>query len=432
MKRLHDWAEDNARKTCPRPVLHGQPTPGNGEEALLDAISHDGPNAQCYEALKSVREKQPKTSYSVSDISLTDRLSADERSKVLAACASVPDQITRFAAYEQMCNPIMQGRRSARTDNTRSQAIQLAQATALHGRHLATKDPTAALKLLLDGVRVQHDLERGGRPFLTAALSTHATRSLGAAITVVLDDPRLQTADLVEAERMIDVLLDTLPPVGGVAIDERRDVAYSIAFIEDQPANQPSKPGVADIKPDRWPFLMYSDESAELHTRLCPHEATLEACLSGLGDAAKLYDEIASRRDKAVLEAGASTPARYIEKRRGALRRLNELTSPDINWLRQIARREVILRALKLQAATHRLAGGNGRCPQGDARNSDTRTALMRIPSIGDTLQVRPRDDQATGAWFYLPGQLLGDDAVDKMVVGGIRCAPESALGAPQ
>ncbi|MFN3201362.1 MAG: hypothetical protein ACE366_23375 [Bradymonadia bacterium] len=429
VSRLEHAAEDNRQRQCPRPVLHGTATIGDGEVALLELIDDEGPHARCYTEVERIGRILPDLYLGLDPKQLEVRATPQARETALTACALIPEKVSSLAAHEAMCSPSLFGRRASKS-LMNSQPLALA--TALHSLDMATRDPMAALRLAFDGMRLQHDLERGGRNIFTATISALSISRLGAAATIILDDPRLTVRQLEEVIEMLDILIGTQPPVGGMLSYDMLESAYRGALLDVMPPGWTHPEGPLPDRRDRlmltddereqiWLSLMSFDETVELRDEMCPQGAGVLTCLSGLQERDRRYEALVERRDTAAGEGEAAMPLMMRKMRREQLRILHGVAQPDPGQLlRRLAMREATLRALKAQAEAHRVAGGFGRCPE--TVGVELLEGVGLVKDAGVFLEAERRGDD--GWWLYLPGYLVGKASADsKEAAGSIKCS---------
>lgn len=187
-KEFLDVAKANAAKSCVRPVLRGAPLPGRAAEDIIAVVEKAGKKDSCYSSLRTARDfdvfdfcydhtgssedgfpgrrlcavRAPKSidaehrANGQSDINRRSDVDA-----VRQDCAPAVAGIGRAVAHEDACSPYLPGVRHVErhSDKFRYLASWVA-AEALE--RAGAGEPRQAAESLLDLIRFDQDLHRGG------------------------------------------------------------------------------------------------------------------------------------------------------------------------------------------------------------------------------------------------------------------------------
>lgn len=436
VRRFEARAKEAAALTCPRPVLRGSSVPGDGGPALASLVKIDGPHAACLELMDRLAESRPKADTSLKPPRFST-LTTEQREAVATTCAALADAIPAVVRHAELCAPFMIGR--APPPESLLGPIRVGTAVGvLAAQRAADGQPAEGIALALDGLRLFHDLQRGVRTLLIATLAQGGHSEVAMSLGELLDDPRLTTDQLAEIARALDVLIETLPPVGGILADDMNDVGYRTALIDLMPPGWTPKGGHDPNAPKRRTLsdkdrnesltaLMALDESIEAYDELCPQGADLRTCEEGLARYESVVKQIGEDRDKIAQDPeGGDLPAATVQLRREMLLVLHNIVTPNyLIFLRRIASQEAQLRALRLQVEAHRLAGGHGRCPPASAFTEAPLKALKQVGSLRQGLKVVPVEG---GYQLTAPAEQLGDQPQQPDVaLVSLRCAPSEA-----
>lgn len=442
-KRVIGAAQENAQRQCPRPTLRGEATPGSGEEALRALVQIDGAQHTCFNALADTKDQARALLKAPDEAALSAPLTP-ELETAAAACAMLPEKIAAAAAYGALCNPFMFGRADEPKDL--KGVLYLGYGAALQARMLyRSGKPMEGARLLLDTLRLLHDLRRGGSTLVVDVMTATALGPVLAEATKIFDSPQLSAAELATLGKELAQLQQTQPGFTGALAHDLMDTVYRTGLRDVQPADwrpegaHPPPPSSRHLTPEdresSWLALMAVEESVLALEKMCPKGAPLPDCLKALARWDEIYVEVGKAQDEAALSQG-DVPRSLVALRREQLQILHNVGTPDFsNLLRRAATHDAALQALRLQVATHAAAGGGGRCPDLAALDQAPLRALRSVKALGETLALTERDD---GRWFTLPAERLGFSVEGTPIIalGGVHCLssgqpPSEAQPAP-
>lgn len=413
LKRLRDRyaraVADNRERSCPRPVLRGEPLPGSAAADMRAVLEGDAETRPCLELLDGLAEKEPGWAGAILHDGLPQTqpalvrcaayarrpgaaaAGAETVERVVAACAPLVDRLRRAVGHGDACSPYRPGLECADDLLVRLRVARVVALTA--HRLLAAGERRAAAELLLDGLRFGQDLTRGGACMLDAAMGVAMAEALVPVLELVLvmddgADPALWLQLQRELERLAasepppaallrgeyeTVLLEVFKPQliegpaglrGGVCIHDRSALA-------DAGLPAAAAPPAAHSEPLSDPLLVWMayDRAYRFAREACDPKQPPRACVEGLKRILARAGTL-RRRD----------PAAYLKKRIGYLlppgraaawaERADALAAqlePERAWremLSRYSRRHFYYAALRAAAAWLNTAAAMGRCPQ--------------------------------------------------------------------
>ncbi len=186
VKEFLDLAKKNQSKSCPRPVLRGQPLPGTATGDIIAVVEPAGEDDPCVAALS--KERMAKLSNSYFDFDafsqngfpprrlgtvrpLRDSIAKREPIEdLLKACAPSMERIGKAVSHKNACSPYLPGVR--RVDYSSKKYLRLDALVATSAIETTRKGETQnAVVSLLDLIRFGQDFHRGGTSILEPAIA---------------------------------------------------------------------------------------------------------------------------------------------------------------------------------------------------------------------------------------------------------------------
>lgn len=163
---------ENREKRCPRPALRGPGLPGRPDPLLVALVEPEGDLARCAQAVERTEPRwRAALLASAQGQGALPRLGpgpptpgfATEVESLATACATLPEALHRAVRFEAACSPYLPGRR--RLPHL-GPLVRILEGAALLAHRRSGEDPEGAAFLLLESLRVQQDLCRGGVPWI--------------------------------------------------------------------------------------------------------------------------------------------------------------------------------------------------------------------------------------------------------------------------
>ncbi len=382
---LRETLRLNAERTCPRPVLRGEASPGPADEAIRAIIEPEGSLVRCFEAAK------------------------EESAELAQACAALPAAVRAAVRHEDACSPYLHGRRAHSSllsyIRTARGLVAIAEVWVREGRTLE------AMQLLLDGVRLGQDLARGAT-WLEAMVAIAGASTLLRGANELLQGSPVLTAEQVTVLRgELATLLATEPHPREHLLSDHVEIqlyhllpAYEARSWE-PPGGWPDdtpRPPVATPGDLKGHLLMWItlDGLADQQQAACPPDSDLHACVEGL----EALVQTLTREPRDLLADG-------IPNDRTIQRILESIAAPGwTRYVRRTGRRTFWLQALDLQLSVM----GADACPtvEGLELGSPTLGSPLRATAEPGALLLRPPD------WLVAEN----DDEDDGMPAWRIPC----------
>jgi hypothetical protein len=238
MKRL----DENAKRTCPRPVLHGTPVPG---PATPDMIALAEPTRELYACNSRITGLRAMASGD------PDKAEAEQAAYDVIAkdCGSTYEKaIAAIVSHEDACSPYQPGRK---IDPTFVSMLGGAKLIGAYARLRAERDPVGAMWLLVDALRAYQDFTRGHVTLVTSMTCAAAYKMLVDPALAILHSRALSQKDAEALAAAVDALFASEPPFGDTLLGERDHMGLYI--------------GLARLRPKDWiPPGGTNDELREL------------------------------------------------------------------------------------------------------------------------------------------------------------------------
>lgn len=236
------------RQRCTRPVLRGDPTPGDGTDALFALLDTHGQFGACLQlgrdhgviepilfwhgASAEVRlhelpaegaESSPVPDdppppegdewFYVGAARGFHRTPLDAERRLLEACAGIDVEIERIAQYDSVCTPGPFGSVRLEEDEALRNLLALSRVASILARdHMRRGEPRRGFELLLDTAQLMTDAQRG-RPQLLVGAMADAGAGLAASqiVGLLAQDQSYSDGDLEALERQASVLASQPP-----------------------------------------------------------------------------------------------------------------------------------------------------------------------------------------------------------------------------
>ena len=416
--------ERNRARRCLRPVLRGAPLEGPADAKIIAVIEGSRETRACQELLEAESdaidallfvpegEDSGPPRFWRPARPLGDPASrGDLARRVGEACAPVLRQMREAVRHEDACSPYLAGRRG--TPRLAPQ-IRLARAVALAARsHLHEGRSREALELLLDALRFQQDMYRGGAGFLYAMVSVAANGFLVPVLEIALNDARSSGAELLgQVQRELEGLLEAEPHPGEILRGEQEYAALYMflggmkgpawtppgGWGEERPPARPEGRLAdatitvgADERDDLAVAWLAADATAVEWAAACPTTVSMRACEDGMKAVSERLDrkvEDRSQLSRWLGLLGAEDPQEEVLKQ--VLEILQAGTPAFSKYLRRLGLTVFAYASLRLHAAYRALAESSGRCPGVAAFDAPPLAPLRRHPWDGSPLWIRP------------------------------------------
>lgn len=408
LERQIDAIEANSRaRTCPRPVLRGEPEPGRAADDMLALVEGRDDLAPCLDALEKNREAldeafaHPK-GYAPEGfparLNRTARHQEEVNQEMQAlesTCRPVIALIRRAVRHEDGCSPFLPGLHDQPPFIRMIRATKVAAAAAR--RAIAGGDPATGFDLLLDTLQFCQDLSRGGTSLLVTMIGASAATAPLAVLEHGLNAKEPLGAKLLRrVEDELGVLLShQAHPAAYLRGEQRAMDVLTWRDLEEKNADGKTPFGTrtigVDAREDMALAVIAGHETWEEILAGCKPEEPPAACAEHVRAVSeRLRESKAADRDSlerfvdvAVLADKAKTIRRQI------IDILKAVAAPDFS--RYLARDGQIrfqLAALRLHAAWRRLAERKEGCPGPEAFEHPPLSNLRSDPYSGKHIQV--------------------------------------------
>jgi hypothetical protein len=198
-------AKSNASKSCPRPVLRGEPLPGKAAEDIIAVVEAQGEADPCDKAFEHMEEiflleYCTDNSGAAEDGFPRRRLCAippwrpargslnrDVFDRDCAQCAPVLESLARAVAHEDACSPYLPGVRGV-VGGYGERLPRLASLIASSALDAAAEGKMQkAAESLLDLIRFSQDFRRGGTSMIEPMTAAHVSPAAISALEQLLD-----------------------------------------------------------------------------------------------------------------------------------------------------------------------------------------------------------------------------------------------------
>jgi hypothetical protein len=217
----------NAKQKCRRPVLRGEGEPGDGEAEARALTEPSGEIRRCIDVVSKQGDEIDALLFEGSrPAGFPDRLvgypglgrafpsgGAEEKklvARVSAACRKLPEKVRSVVAHQNVCSPYLPGKPGRLRPEV---AVALGRAIALTARARAKRSTLAAARLILDGLRLSQDLDRGGTAWKTSLAANAMAAYLGASFEWLANTRPLGRKTITKLGREVDELQKTEPTV---------------------------------------------------------------------------------------------------------------------------------------------------------------------------------------------------------------------------
>ena len=251
---------------CERPLLGGEPIEGRADEAMMALIDPEGPAGACFAAVqknvgRTRRQRPPKGALWADPAPYDEHLTA-----IASACESAPALVGTAIRHRDACSPLRAGAHDG-TDEIHLEIISLARGVDARAAQLAaTGDAAAAVRALLDGIRLMHDFRRGTVSMHAVTLASPGESMLLGRLEVLLAEHPLPREVLDEVATRLEVLWQTRPHAADVIEGEQ---IATTDLLDDEKLEV------------LWDVHTLAAEYRQLE-EACPAGATVAACQRGL------------------------------------------------------------------------------------------------------------------------------------------------------
>ena len=263
-----------ATKSCPRPVLRGLPKKGSSRTDLYALFEgKDACGVRITKLAAASKALGTNISKMMSDPAVLEFETACGEKLGLA--------VMNAAARESACSPYEIGVRDISDANITRYFVTAAM-IGQHASTMASTRPVAALQLLLDGIRVFHDLTRGHTNAITHVLALNALNSLTQTAHDILETPIADPTTLIPAATELDALIASSPTVHSLLAGEGDALAFWTTAKKNGAA--PSVQAPAEIAPaDEKGLMLFVGSSLDQAIKTaCPADASYAMCHSAL------------------------------------------------------------------------------------------------------------------------------------------------------
>jgi hypothetical protein len=413
------------KMSCKRPVLRGEALAGSAHKAQVDVYELRGELAPCKKAVTGDGRSDPLKGllWSCKKVDATfgpvgsdgdssrceptpwTKKPPAEIARVAEACKGYGPALRRAVSHGDACSPYLPGRRWF---SEGLQRIRAHHAIIIDARALARKgNVLAAMQLLLDDIRYEQDLCRGGGGVLPAMIGWVTVERDVDLLHALLATHRLDKEQLGTIAAEMERLLATTTDFGAILEDDAYFMAAEMVL--------PSIEGPGWRPPGEWPegaklpppqftgegkkigspreeaavTWMAMNRAAQTRRRACPANRPLSHCVAALekeveasrGRMAKLPKKTV---DDVIAAGGDPGPVRE------AIITILEATyAPAFNkYAYRFAHRIARVVALRVAVELERMAVTDSSCP--DAQGLARATEKVRShPALGFPLTIR-------------------------------------------
>jgi hypothetical protein len=448
---LSEILEENRSQRCPRPVLRGTPIEGPAEEDMKVVLDLEEELSTCRKLLADKSEGlsevlffpegKTRTGYPVRS-GLTSRLLDDPRantkdvSEIEKACVPIVGRIDKAVSHGDACNPDRPGLGDAPLIVPSYIYFLRGSkgAVAVARKLLSNGEVLDAVQLMLDFVRLGHDISRRSRSLIAPIIAAYVTRSAVSFLELAFNQrPEIGRDSLRQINAELAILLSTEPHPGKWLRGELMGYAHYFLtpFV--------TEPGWA---PERgWShYYEYSHEEYPIHLhefcglgvmtmmelyqeleKLCPLEATIEQCHLGL---VSFVEEKTGLKE--INREGSDWLTKFLLARDATTmyRRL-VLDIYKASWASSMARYvahygwgRFYLAALRLMVRYRLMAEASRTCPGISAFDKEPLLSLRPDPYSGGKIKVEKHGGKLLVLRSPAPmGKQAGQDAEPALVI---------------
>jgi hypothetical protein len=414
-------AKANATKSCKRPVLRGTPLPGKAADDIIAAVEPAGENDSCLLSLTEEKDLRLRNFYfGYGEFSQdgfpprklgtvrpfdNDSKTREPFDHLLTACAPALVRAGKAVAHTDACSPYLPGVRKIKNEDGYSMHVRFTMLVAVSMIERARAgERKIVLEMILDQIRFEQDLHRGGTSLINAMIATAGTGRLVPVLEWILNRPDpLGSPLLAQIDREFAALVASEPHPSEFLDGDTVDTAvFSALPMLLGPRWSP--PGKVIGKPDE--AIAFGPINARLmlvtehRNRLayliaCRPENTPAACFFNM-------DEM-SEKAADTYNTDRKSRSRWVEWIRDPARvRPNGETPSFVSFLSLVAFKNYVLKhgqtrfylgALRLLARYRALAEKTGSCPGieafdrpdfADARIDPYSGKPLRVEVVGD------------------------------------------------
>ncbi len=270
---------ENGKHGCPAPKLLADATPGSATPELLALFEGQGALADCMARLGKLNRDD--------FVNHTPEVGAVDKD-----CAEpIAAAVHKAGAFEDGCSPYQVGVHADPKERMRPMLI----ARLLATRAANTAIPATGINMLIDVLRMAQDLARGHVTLVSSMIAVATTEIAAEPLDALLETAKLKPAQLDSLAATLDRLIAAVPAFHEVLEGERESQElFAIMLVEPadwvppggawdfRPSHGEGK-AIADPRDEGGAMLFAAEVNAEDRAKACPPNASLEACMRGLG-----------------------------------------------------------------------------------------------------------------------------------------------------
>jgi len=434
-KRFIKQVEENKNKSCVRAVLRGNPNDGIAGPFMILVVEGSEETKSCFDLLKEKPEALTRALFEEDEFSgkkdasrkIRKLRSADDPEydkkligSVITTCRPLIDVMRMAVTYSDACSPYIAGKRGMPEMMIIMRLANVLSAAALElSREGKNRE---AFELLLDGLRFNQDMSRGGVNWLTAMITLSADTRIISAMTHLLGSSKSMDLELLlQLQKELSTLIDTEPHPSTIMQGEYRDVVLHMLkplikgkswappggwHADEKPRAGVNDPAAADTTyeaetigadeaDDNALVWLSLEELVDRELRACPPSSTPQQCYE---EFVKFSHELSEKAPGNTLDRIKNLSELLLSfdqkaKMREQVIEILQSIASTTTTHRYIAlhgQRQFFLAALRLQAAFRLMAEKSGTCPVEKDFQSEPLKGLAVDPNSIKPMKVSP------------------------------------------
>ena len=397
----------NSRRRCLRPVLRGEARDGSARALMLAVREGTPTTARCHRMLVGSLDinntlllpQRPghwlQTARPLGDPAAFGGLAGVLATTRPGALATMQAAV----AHEDACNPYLPGVRGAAPAQV---LLNLSKATGVTAhRWLSTRHQHEAAKLLMDALRFNQDMRRGGVDFVEGMISVAAMSYLVPVVELLLNSPAVVDDKLLDQlQRELGLLLESEPHPSSMIQGDLENMILNLIRPNLEAPGWTPPGGWGDNKPPRddgdddhlhphdfqaiaW---LASLSIIEQLPKVCPGDSLPATCHRGM--LAMVKKPETSYRKMMDMVRLLSSVDREDVYRRKFLKIMQSSMESLLQYVPRSGAARFLMATMRLHVVYRRLAQKQQRCPDLSAFDRAPLKALRTDPYSGNPMRI--------------------------------------------
>jgi len=347
---LQNIAAIKRSQRCPRPGLWDEPQlPGEAEIAMHALLKGSGGLLSCLKMGKRLKDELHEENGEARTLDAPVALS-EEIKAMESACTQLPQALHQAISHEGGCSPYLIGRRPIPKP---LRALDLSKAVVVIARKRAREGAASeGMRWLLEAIRFNQDLMRGGVPFLFPMSAVVGDKLLISTAKRLLDAS--------SPEPVVSALTRILEADPHPHEFFKTDATH-MAYYDLLPAlERGPRSNLGEGLPDELGLALIAiKESTQLWLKACPQASSLKACARGI-EALNVMLETQAQERSAWKSALQIALGGREALRQEAIETFKQLLIPSLkHFVQRYAYRRALITTLRYRAM---VKAAQGRC----------------------------------------------------------------------